>query len=166
MVDTRSGKSTMPYGKAQEEQVAAIRRERREKKELLRQAKMKMIAEEQAAKKKLEEEMKRLQQEEERMRVAKEEEVEEEEQPEEEPLKRRRLGEGAESSGTKEDDRWVERRISEWVANLSMGEYEEAMLYIPQEEKEAAIREIEATSDPLERQAIENEKRGWTGSYA
>ncbi|GBG85276.1 hypothetical protein CBR_g39844 [Chara braunii] len=33
------------------------------------------------------------------------------------------------------------------------------MLYIPQEEKEAAIREIEATSDPLERQAIENEKR-------
>ncbi|GBG73231.1 hypothetical protein CBR_g12948 [Chara braunii] len=123
---------------------------------------MKMIAEEQAAKnKKLETEMQRLQQEEEeRMGAAKEEEVEEEEeQPEEEPLRRRKLGEGEGSSGTKEDDPWVERRISEWVANLSLGEDEEAMLYIPQQEKEAAIREIEATSDPLEHQALENEKR-------
>ncbi|GBG63145.1 hypothetical protein CBR_g36914 [Chara braunii] len=162
MFDTRSGKSTMPYSKAQEEQATAILRERKEKKELLRQAKMKMIAEEQAAKKKkLEEEMQILQQEEEeRMRAAKDEEVEEEEeQPEEEPLKRRRLGEGEGSNGTKEDDPRVERRISEWVANLSSGEDEEVMLYIPQEEKEAAIREIEAASDPLERQAIENEKR-------
>ncbi|GBG70315.1 hypothetical protein CBR_g6442 [Chara braunii] len=82
MVDTRSGKNTMPYSKAQEEQIAAILKERKEK-ELLRQAKLKMIAEEQAAKKKkLEEEMKRLQQEEEeKMRVAEEEEIEEEEQP-------------------------------------------------------------------------------------
>ncbi|GBG59592.1 hypothetical protein CBR_g49852 [Chara braunii] len=122
---------------------------------------MKMLAEEQAAKKKkLEEEMKKLQQEEEeRMTAAVEEEVEEEAQPEEEPLRRRRLGEGEGSSGTKEDDPWVEKRISEWVANLSLGEDEEAMLYIPQEEKEAAIREIKATSDPLEHQAIENEKR-------
>ncbi|GBG73345.1 hypothetical protein CBR_g13066 [Chara braunii] len=161
MVDTRSGKSTMPYSKAREEQAAAILRERNETKELLRQAKLKMIAEEQAAKKKkLEEEMQRLQQEEEeRMRAAKEEEVEEEEeQPEEEPL-RRRLGEGEGSSGTKEDDPWVERMISEWVANLLLGEDEAAMLYIPQEEKEAAVKEIEATSDPLERQTIENEKR-------
>ncbi|GBG61454.1 hypothetical protein CBR_g21799 [Chara braunii] len=155
----------MPYSiKAQEEQAAAILRERRE--ELLRQAKMKMIAEEQAAKKKkLEEEMQRLQQEEEeKMRAAVEEEVEEEdeeeeEQPDEEPLRGRRLGEGGESSGMREDDPWVEKRISEWVANSSLGDDEEAMLYIPQEEKEAALREIEATSDPLERQAIENEKR-------
>ncbi|GBG71925.1 hypothetical protein CBR_g10861 [Chara braunii] len=162
MVDTRSGKSTIPYSKAQEEQAAAILRERREKKEFLRQAKMKMIAEEQAAKKKkLEEEMKRLQQkEEELMKAAVEEEVEEkEEQQEEMPLRKRRLGEGEGSNGTKEDDPWVERRISEWVANLSLGEDEEAMLYIPQDEKEAAIKEIEAVSDPLERQAIENEKR-------
>ncbi|GBG63058.1 hypothetical protein CBR_g36543 [Chara braunii] len=110
MVDTRNGKSTMPYSKAQEEQAAAILRERREKKELLRQAKMKMIPEEQAAKKKkLAEEMKKLQQEEEeKMRAAVEEEVEEEEeQPEEEPLRRRRLGERDGSSGTKEDDPWV-----------------------------------------------------------
>ncbi|GBG70269.1 hypothetical protein CBR_g6398 [Chara braunii] len=158
---SESGKSTMPYSKAQEEQTAAILRDRKEKKELLRQAKMKVIAEEQAAKKKkLEEEMKRLlQEEEERMRAAEEEEIEEEERPEEEPLRRRRLGEGGESSGTKEDDPWVEKKISEWVANLTLGEDEEAMLYIPQEEKEAAIKEIEATSDPLERQAIENEKR-------
>ncbi|GBG60086.1 hypothetical protein CBR_g417 [Chara braunii] len=159
MVDTRSGKSSMPYSKAQEEQAATILRERNEKKELLRQAKMKMIADEQAAKKKkLEKEMKRLQQEvEEKMKVAEEEEFEEEEeQPEVEPLKRRRLGKGEGSNDTK-DDPWVERRISKWVVNLSLGEDEQAMLHIPQEEKEAAIKEIEATSDPLERQAIENE---------
>ncbi|GBG69513.1 hypothetical protein CBR_g4206 [Chara braunii] len=151
----------MPYSKAQEEQTAAILRERKEKKELIRQAKMKMIADEQATKKKkLEEEMKRWkQEEEERMKAAVEEEIEEEEEPKGEPLKRRGMGGRGESSGMKEDDLWVEKRISEWVANLSLGEDEEAMLYIPQEEKEAAIREIEATSDALERQAIENEKR-------
>ncbi|GBG87625.1 hypothetical protein CBR_g45777 [Chara braunii] len=147
MVDTLRGKSTMPYSTAQEEQAAAILRERKEKEELHRQTKMKMIAEDQAAKKKkLEEEMKRLQQE------------EEEEQPDEEPLRRRRLGEGEGSSGTKEDDPGVEKRISECVANLSLGE-DEAIIYIPQEEKKAAIREIKATSDSVERQAIENEKR-------
>ncbi|GBG90224.1 hypothetical protein CBR_g50403 [Chara braunii] len=108
---------------------------------------MKIRAEEQAAKKKkLEEEMKKLQQEEEeRMKAAVEEEIEEEEEPKEEPLRRKGMGGRGESSGTKEDDPWVRKRISEWVANLSLGEDEEAMLYIPQEEKEAAIGEIEAT---------------------
>ncbi|GBG60313.1 hypothetical protein CBR_g4269 [Chara braunii] len=115
-------------------------------------AKLKIIAEEQAAKKKkLEEEMRRVQQEEEeKMRAAiEEEEIEEEEQLEEEEqtLERRRMGERGEGSNTKEDDPWMEKKISEWVANLSLGEDEEAMLYVPQEEKEAAAREIEAASD-------------------
>ncbi|GBG63470.1 hypothetical protein CBR_g38088 [Chara braunii] len=115
MVDTRSGKSTMPYSKAQEEQTAAILRERKEKKEIIRQATMKMIAGEQTTKKKkLEEEMKRLhQEEEERMKVAVEEEIEEEEQPEEEHLIRRRMGGRGESSGTKEDDPWVLGKLRE-----------------------------------------------------
>ncbi|GBG59864.1 hypothetical protein CBR_g66671 [Chara braunii] len=124
MVDLRSGKSTMPYSKAQEEQTAAILRERKEK-ELIQQAKMKMIPDEQAVKKKkLEEEMKRLQQEEEeRLKAAIEEEIEEEEEPEEESLRRRGMGGRGESNRMKEDDPWVEK------------------------------------SDPIERQAIENEKR-------
>ncbi|GBG65836.1 hypothetical protein CBR_g53808 [Chara braunii] len=92
------------------------------------------------------------------MKAAVEEEIEEE-QSEEEPLIRRGMGGRGESGGTKEDDPWVEKRIFEWVANLSLGEDEAAMLYLPQEEKEAAIREIEATSDPLERQTTENEKK-------
>ncbi|GBG91230.1 hypothetical protein CBR_g52112 [Chara braunii] len=159
MVDTRSGKSTTPYTHAQEEQAAAIlreRKEKREKKELLQQAKLKIIAEEQAAKKKkLEEEIRRVQQEEEdKMRAAvKEEEIEEEQLEEEEhALERRRMGERGASSGTKQDDMWVEKKISKWVA-------QEVMLYVPQEEKEAAPREIEAVSDPLECQTIENEKK-------
>ncbi|GBG81444.1 hypothetical protein CBR_g32121 [Chara braunii] len=95
------------------------------------------------------------------MQAAEEEDVEEEErlEAEEQALKRRRMGERGESSGTKQDDLCVEKKISEWVANLSLGEDEEAMLYVPQEEKEAAAREIEAASDPLERQTIENEKK-------
>ncbi|GBG80049.1 hypothetical protein CBR_g30415 [Chara braunii] len=162
MVDLRSGKSTTPYSKAQEQQTAAILRERKEKKELLRQAKMKIIAEEQAAKKKkLEEEMQRLQQEEdERMKAAVEEEIEERRRSRKKsPSEEEEWGKEEKSNGTKEDDPWVEKRISQWVANLSLGEDEEVMLYIPQEEKETAIREIELTSDPLERQAIENETR-------
>ncbi|GBG83071.1 hypothetical protein CBR_g36688 [Chara braunii] len=120
MVDTRSGKSTTPYTQAQEEQAAAIlseRKEKREKKEFLKQAKLKIIAEEQATKKKkLEEELKRVkQEEEEKMKVAEEEDVEEEEQLEEEQsLERRRAGGRGESSGTKENDPWVEKKISEW----------------------------------------------------
>ncbi|GBG72388.1 hypothetical protein CBR_g11966 [Chara braunii] len=155
MVDTRSGKSTTPYTQAQEEQLAAILEERKEK-ELLKQAKLKATAEEQAAKKKkLEEEMMRLQkEEEEKRRVAEEEAAEEEEALE--GLLRRRTGERGQSSGTKEEDLWMEKKISEWVANVSLGEGEEAMLYVPQEEKGVA-RELEAIVDPLE-------KKDWSGS--
>ncbi|GBG64321.1 hypothetical protein CBR_g41522 [Chara braunii] len=138
-------------------------REKKEKKELLKQAKLKAIAEERAAKKKkLEEEMMRLQQEEEeKKRVVEEEEAEEEEELEEEegPFERRRRRERGEGSGTKGEDAWMEKKVSEWVANLSLGEDEEAMLYVPQEEKEVVAREMEAMEDPLDRQTLENEKR-------
>ncbi|GBG86012.1 hypothetical protein CBR_g40825 [Chara braunii] len=162
MVDTRTGKSTTPYTQAQEEKMAAILKERKEKKELLRQAKMKAIEEEQATKeKKLEEELRRLQQEEEEKKEVAEEEVaaEEEEGEKAEPLERRRTRERGESSGTKEEDSGIEKNISEWVPNLSLGEEEEAMLYVPQEEKDVVVREFEAMDNPLDRQALENENK-------
>ncbi|GBG63261.1 hypothetical protein CBR_g37347 [Chara braunii] len=165
MVDTRSGKSTTPYTQGQEERAAAIleeRKEMKEKKELLKQAKLKAIVEEQAAKKKkLEEEMRRLEQEEEEKRKAAEEEAAAEEDVEEEPLERRRGGDKGETSGTKGEDAWMEKKISEWVANLSLAEDEEALLYVPQEEREAFARELEAMEDPLERQTAEDEKLEW-----
>ncbi|GBG72702.1 hypothetical protein CBR_g12269 [Chara braunii] len=169
MVDTRSGKSTAPQSEAEQARIAALLRERKEKKELLKQAKLKAIAEEQAAKKKkLEEEMLRfqkekmmmLQQEEEEKRKAEEEAAAEEEvEVEEEPLERRRGGDRGETSGTKEEDKWMEKKISEWVANLSLGEDEEALLYVPQEEREVFARELEVIGDPLERQTTEDEKK-------
>ncbi|GBG78613.1 hypothetical protein CBR_g27839 [Chara braunii] len=141
-VDTRGGASTKPYTQEQVEETARIlaeRKAKKEKKEFLKQGKLKAIAEEQAAKKKkLEEEMVRLQQEEEEKRKAVEEEAAtEEEEVEEEPLERRRGGDKGETSGTKGEDAWMEKKISEWVANLSLGEDEEALLYVPQEEREA-----------------------------
>ncbi|GBG69413.1 hypothetical protein CBR_g4108 [Chara braunii] len=142
MVELRSGKSTTPYTKAQEEQAAAVLQERKEKetkKELIRQAKKLALQEEHAAKrKKLEEEMERLKkEEEEKMKAVEEEEIEEEEEEEEEPLIRRSAGQRGESSGPKKEDSWMEKKVSEWVANLSLGEEEEAMLYVPREEKSA-----------------------------
>ncbi|GBG85281.1 hypothetical protein CBR_g39849 [Chara braunii] len=113
--------------------------------------------EEQAAKmKKIEEEMAR-----EKERLKKEEEeklkaVEEEEEIEEEPLERRREQRG-ESSGTRDDQ--LEKKITEWVANLSLGEEEEAFMYVPREEQEAVVKEWEAEEDPLRRQAMEDETR-------
>ncbi|GBG78631.1 hypothetical protein CBR_g27856 [Chara braunii] len=158
MVETRSGKSTTPYTQAQEEQAVAILRERKEKetkKELIRQANKLVVQEEQAAKKrKLEEEMERLKEEEEKMK-----EVEEEEIEEEEPLLRRSAEQRGETSDTKKDASWLEKKVSEWVANLSLGEEEEAMLYVPLEEKEVVIREWEEEKDPLRHQTIEEGKK-------
>ncbi|GBG90789.1 hypothetical protein CBR_g51296 [Chara braunii] len=170
MVDTRSGKSTAP-SEAEQARIAALLRERKEKKKFLKQVKLKAIAEEQAMKKKRLEEgmlkfqkgkMMMLEREEEEGRRATEEEAaaeEEEEEEEEEPLERRRGEERGEASGTKEEDRWRERKISEWVANLSLGEDEEAQLYVSQEEREAFVRALELIEDPLERQATEDEKK-------
>ncbi|GBG78174.1 hypothetical protein CBR_g26207 [Chara braunii] len=153
MVETRTGKSTAPYTAEEEAKAAAILKERREKKA----AKKKALMEEQAAKmKKIEEEMAR-----EKERLKKEEEklqaVEEEEEIEEEPLERRRREQRGESSGTRDDQ--LEKKITEWVANLSLGEEEEALMYVPREEQEAAVKEWEAEEDPLKRQALEDETR-------
>ncbi|GBG88309.1 hypothetical protein CBR_g46876 [Chara braunii] len=130
--------------------MAAILRERKEKKE----AKKKALMEEQAAKlKKIEEEAAR-----EKERIKKEEEeklkeVEEEEEENETPLQRKR----GQYNGSKDDE--MEKRISEWVAHLSLGEEEEAVMYIPKDEQEAAMKKWDAKEDVLKRQALEDEKR-------
>ncbi|GBG78126.1 hypothetical protein CBR_g26163 [Chara braunii] len=153
MVDTCTGTSTSPYTTEQEAKAAAILKERREK-----EAKKKASLEEQAGKKKkIEEEMAR-----EMERLKKEDEeklraVEAEEEVEEQPLERRRTGQRGESSGVKEDP--LEKKITEWVASLSLGEEEEALMYVPREEQEAAMKEWDAEEDPLKRQTIEDEKR-------
>ncbi|GBG80548.1 hypothetical protein CBR_g31008 [Chara braunii] len=133
--------------------MAAILKERQEKKE----AKKKALMEAQAAKlKKIEEEMAR---EKERLKKEEEEklkEVEEEEEEDEQPLERRREQRG-QYSGSKNEE--MEKRISEWVANLSLGEEEEVAMYIPKDEQEAAVKEWDAEGDALKRQVMEDEKR-------
>ncbi|GBG80921.1 hypothetical protein CBR_g31477 [Chara braunii] len=158
-VETRTGTGTNPYTAEQEAKAAAILKERREKKE----AKKKALLEAHAAKlKKIEEEMarekERLKKEEEaKLKEVEEEEEEEEEEVEEEPLERGRRGNGGESSETKED--LMEKKISEWVVGLTLGEDEEALMYVSRDEQEAALREWEAEGDPLRRQVLEDEKR-------
>ncbi|GBG86223.1 hypothetical protein CBR_g41128 [Chara braunii] len=149
MVDTRRDTSTMSYTKEEEAKMAAILQERKEK----REAKKKALQEEQAAKlKKLEEEMAR-----EKERIKKEEEEKlkevEEEENEGPPLERRR----GQHSGSKGEE--MEKRISEWVANLSLGEEEEVAMYIPKDDQEAALKKWEAEKDMLKRQAMEDEQR-------
>ncbi|GBG65835.1 hypothetical protein CBR_g53807 [Chara braunii] len=53
----------------------------------------------------------------------------------------------------------MEKKITEWVAGLSLGEEDEALMYVPREEQEATMREWDAEEDPLKQQAIEYEKR-------
>ncbi|GBG75840.1 hypothetical protein CBR_g21084 [Chara braunii] len=64
-----------------------------------------------------------------------------------------------ESSGTTNEDAVMEKKISELIANLSLGEDEEAQLYVPQDEKEAFARVLAIIEDPLERQEAEEEKK-------
>ncbi|GBG72259.1 hypothetical protein CBR_g11189 [Chara braunii] len=152
MVDTRSGRSTSPYTAEEEAKAAALLKERREKKE----PKKKALMEEEATKmRKIEEEMAR---EKERLKreAAKLKAVEEEEEEEEQPLERRRAGGRGESSGTKED--LMEKKITEWVVGLSLGEDEEVLIYVSREEQEAAVKEWDAEEDPLKRQVLEDEK--------
>ncbi|GBG59568.1 hypothetical protein CBR_g49828 [Chara braunii] len=154
MVETRTGTSTSPYTAEQDAKAAAILEERREKKE----AKKKALLEEQAAKKKkIEKEMAK-----ELERLTKEEEeklraVEAEEEVEEQPLERSRTRGRGEPNGVKEDP--LEKKIAEWVANLSLGEEEEALMYVTREEQEATMKEWDAEEDPLKRQTIEDKKR-------
>ncbi|GBG61339.1 hypothetical protein CBR_g20373 [Chara braunii] len=132
--------------------MAAVLRERKEKKE----AKKKALQEEQAAKlKKIEEEMAREieREKKERRRGENLKEVEEEEEEDETPLQRKR----GQYSGRKDDE--MEKRISEWVANLSLGEEEEVAMYIPKDDQEAAMRAWDTEEDVIKRQAMEDEKR-------
>ncbi|GBG87672.1 hypothetical protein CBR_g45826 [Chara braunii] len=156
MVETRSGIDISPYTKEQQEKMAALVKENKERKELLNQEKLKAIAEEQAAKmKKLEEEMKRVQQEEEERRNVVEEEVAAEMEKERMCIESR---EG--SSGTKKDtDAEMEKKISEWVANLSLGEDEEAESYVTQEERDVLASELAAMKDPMKRREREEEQK-------
>ncbi|GBG62106.1 hypothetical protein CBR_g28577 [Chara braunii] len=148
MVETRSGKSTSPYTPEQQEKMAALVRESKERKELLKQAKLKAIVEEHAAKmKKLEEEM------EEKKKVAEKEAAAEAEE------ERKRREEKGESSGTAKEDTAMEKKISEWIANLSLAEDEEAQFYVPQDERDALASALAAIEDPLERQEVEEEKK-------
>ncbi|GBG64440.1 hypothetical protein CBR_g44326 [Chara braunii] len=155
-VETRTGMGISPYTAEQEAKVAAILKERREK-----EAKKKALLEAQATKlKKIEEEMarekERLKKEEE-AKLKEVEEEEEEEEVEEEPLERGRRGNRGESSGPNED--LMEKKISEWVAGLTLGEDEEALMYVPRDEQKAAVREWEVEGVPLKRQVLEDEKR-------
>ncbi|GBG85371.1 hypothetical protein CBR_g40014 [Chara braunii] len=111
-------------------------------------AKLKAIAEEQGAKmKELEEEMEK-----------KKKAVEEQAAAEAEEERKRREVKG-ESSGTTNEDAAMEKKISEWIANLSLGEDEEEEFYVPQDERDALANELAAIEDPLERQEVEEEKK-------
>ncbi|GBG60136.1 hypothetical protein CBR_g3379 [Chara braunii] len=128
--------------------MVAILQERKEK-----EAKKKALQEERAAKlKKIEEEMAR---EKERLKKEEEERLKEmeEEEKNETPLQRR----NGQYSGSKDEE--MEKRILEWVANLSLGEQEEVTMYIPKDEQEAAMKKWEAEEDVLKRQAMEDETR-------
>ncbi|GBG88354.1 hypothetical protein CBR_g47052 [Chara braunii] len=165
MVELRSGTSTTPYSKEQEERAAAIlreRKERMEKRELIKQAKMLALLEEQEAKKKqMEEELKKWTKEQEEKMAAIQADVEkkeeEEKQVEEEvPLERTRGG----ASTSKDEE--IEKTTQEWTAHLELGEDKEAEMAIPQAEREAARRELEAERDPMRRKVKkEEQQRAW-----
>ncbi|GBG81236.1 hypothetical protein CBR_g31908 [Chara braunii] len=145
---TRGGTSTTPYTKEEEEKMAPILKERKEKKE----AKRKALKEEQAVKlKKIEEEMAR---EKERLKKEEDEKLKEVDEEEEGPPLQRKSGQNSGSCGNE-----MEKKISEWVANLSLGEEEEVMMYIPKDDQEAAMKVWDAEKDRLRRQALEDQQR-------
>ncbi|GBG70050.1 hypothetical protein CBR_g4878 [Chara braunii] len=149
IVTTKTGTSTTPYSKAQEERAAPIFREKRAKmeKELICHAKKFAQLEEAAAKKKqMEEEMKKRREQEAKLAVveaeaeaaaaAEEEEVAEEvAKEEEEEVTKEEEEEEEEIAEDKEALLWrrregsssmaplevVEKVVREWVANLSLG---------------------------------------------
>ncbi|GBG59348.1 hypothetical protein CBR_g38377 [Chara braunii] len=157
MVETRTGLETNPYSKEQQEKMAALVRENKERKEREKQAKLKAIADEAAKMKRLEEEMKRVQQEEEERRKAAEAEAAAEEEKERMIIE---SGEGS-SGGTMkwETDTEMEKKISEWIANLSLGEDEEVGSYVTKDEKAALAAELAAMTDPMERREWEHEQK-------
>ncbi|GBG60408.1 hypothetical protein CBR_g5584 [Chara braunii] len=69
---------------------------------------------------------------------------------------RKGKGKEAESSGAMKEVE-MEKKISEWIANLSLGEDEEAEFYVPKDD--ALARELAAMEDPLERREREEENK-------
>ncbi|GBG65837.1 hypothetical protein CBR_g53809 [Chara braunii] len=55
----------------------------------------------------------------------------------------------------------LEEEMNEWIANLSLGEDEEAKSYVPQDERDALASELATMEDPLERREREEEKLEW-----
>ncbi|GBG89041.1 hypothetical protein CBR_g48649 [Chara braunii] len=147
----RSGKSTSPYTPEQQEKMVTLVKENRERKEREKQAKLKAIADKQPAKmKELEEEME------------KKKKVVEEEATAEEEKERMRIesGEGSSGGTMKRDiDDEIEKKISEWVANFSLGEEEEAESYVTEDEEAALASELAAMTDPMERREREEEQK-------
>ncbi|GBG81927.1 hypothetical protein CBR_g34109 [Chara braunii] len=91
--------------------------------------------------------------------MEKKKKVAEEEAAAEAEEERKRGEEKGESSGTAKEDAAMEKKISEWIANLSLGEDEEAEFYVPQDERDALASELAAMEDPLERREREEEKK-------
>ncbi|GBG78695.1 hypothetical protein CBR_g27921 [Chara braunii] len=153
MVGTRIGKETNFYTPEQQAKMAAIVKENRERKEREKQAKLKAIADERATKmKEVEEEMK------------KNEKAAEEEAAAEEQKERMGIESGEGSSGgtmTRETDTGLEKKISEWVANLWLGEEEEAESYATEDERAALASELATMTDPMERREREEQKLAW-----
>ncbi|GBG77112.1 hypothetical protein CBR_g23437 [Chara braunii] len=133
-----------------------------EKRELIKQAKILALLEAQEAKKRqMEEELKKWTEQEEKMAFIQaevEKEEEQEKQVEEEvPLERRRVEQVRVS---KEEE--IEKTTQEWTAHLELGEDREVELAIPQAEREAARRELEAERDSVMRKAEEEQQqRAW-----
>ncbi|GBG91193.1 hypothetical protein CBR_g52075 [Chara braunii] len=101
--------------------------------------------------------MKRVQQEEEERRKAAEAEAATKEEKE-----RMRIESGEGSSGGTmkwETDTELEKKISEWVTNLSLGEDEEAESYVTKDEKAVLAAELAAMTDPMERRVREDEQK-------
>ncbi|GBG81453.1 hypothetical protein CBR_g32444 [Chara braunii] len=101
--------------------------------------------------------MKKVQQEEEERRKVAEAEAAAEEEKE-----RMRIESGEGSSGgtmTRETDTGLEKKISEWVANLSLGEDKETESYVTKDEKAALAAELAAMTDPMERREREDEQK-------
>ncbi|GBG82016.1 hypothetical protein CBR_g34196 [Chara braunii] len=147
MVETRKGTVTSPYTAERQEKMVALVRENRERKEREKQVKLKAIPDEQATKmRELEEEMEK------KKKVAEEEAAVEEEK------ERMRIESREGSSGTKRDtDAETEKKISEWVANLSLGEGEEAESNVTEDERAALVSELAAMTDPMEWREREEE---------
>ncbi|GBG86037.1 hypothetical protein CBR_g40938 [Chara braunii] len=53
----------------------------------------------------------------------------------------------------------MEKKISEWVANLSLGEEEEAESYVTEDERAALASELATMTDPMERREREEEQK-------